>query len=444
MFITRKHLSRRTLLRGSGVALALPLLDAMVPAATALAATAARPQSRFAAIYVPHGAMMARWTPASEGKGFEFSPILKPLEPWRDYLNVISGLRNAPVGPLEGEDAGGAENHNRAIAAFLTGAHPVKGNRAYVGPSIDQLAAQAIGQDTPLPSIELTVEPAGLNCGSGFNCAYNNTMAWKTATLPLPMENNPQTVFENLFGDGSTPETRNERRQLSGSLLDSLIGEMGKLNKNLSARDRADLDDYLQEVREIERRATLVDARLGQDIELPDAPSGISTDFETQLALLFDLQVLAFKTGMTRIATLMLAREISNTVYAASGIVEGFHICSHHSHVESNKLKFATLNQYHITQLAKFAKKLAETPDGEHSLLDNTVVLYGSSLSDGNEHNFDPLPVLLLGKAAGKLEGGRHLRFPDQTPMANLLLSLLHVLDVPQQSLGDSTGTLAV
>ncbi|MDR2213173.1 MAG: DUF1552 domain-containing protein [Pseudomonadales bacterium] len=444
MFITRKHLSRRAMLRGSGAALALPLLDAMLPACTALAASAARPRSRFVSIYIPHGATLARWTPASDGKNFEFSPILKPLEPWRDYVNVLSNLAHAPVGPLAGEDAGGAENHNRAIAAFLTGAHPVKGERAYVGASVDQVAAQAIGQDTPLPSIELSVEPAGLNCGSGFNCAYNNTLAWKSATLPLPMENNPQTVFENLFGDGSTAETRNKRRELSGSLLDSLLEEVDRLNKNLSLADRSSFDDYLQEVREIERRTALVDAKLSQNLELPDAPAGIAPDFATRLELLFDLQVLAFKTDMTRISTLMLARELSNAVYAASGVTEGFHTCSHHSHLEENKLKFAAINQYHITQLAKFADKLAQTPDGEHSLLDNTVVLYGSGLSDGNEHSFDPLPVLLLGKAAGRLEGDRHLRFPPQTPMSNLLLSLLHVLDVPRDSIGDSTDTLAI
>ncbi len=444
MFITRKHLSRRTMLRGAGTALALPLLDAMIPAATALAATAANPQSRFASIYVPHGAMMARWTPATEGKDFEFSPTLKPLEPWRKHLNVISGLTHALVGPATGEDAGGAENHNRAIAAFLTGAHPVKGERAFVGQSADQLAAQVIGQDTPLPSIELSVEPTGLNCGAGINCAYNNTMAWKSATLPLPMENNPQTIFENLFGDGSTADTRNKRRELSGSLLDSLIEEAGNLNKNLSAADRANLDDYLQEVREIERRAALVDARLSQNLELPDAPVGISAEFEAHLGLLFDLQVLAFKTGMTHVSTLLLAREISNSIYPQSGVLEGFHICSHHSHVEENKLKFARLNQYHINQLAKFVKKLAETPDGENSLLHNIVVLYGSSLSDGNEHNFDPLPVLVLGNAGGRLEGGRHLQFAPQTPMSNLLLSLLDKLDVPLESFGDSTGKLAV
>ncbi len=444
MFITRKHLSRRTLLRGVGTALGLPLLDAMIPAGTALAATAARPKSRFVSIYVPHGKNMERWTPTTEGKGFEFSPILKPLETWREHVNVISGLTHAATGPVNGEDAGGAENHNRAIAVFLTGAHPVKGDRAFVGPSVDQLAARAIGQDTPLPSIELSIESAGLNCGSGFNCAYNNTMSWKTATLPLPMENNPQKVFENLFGDGSTPEIRSKRRELSDSLLDSLLEEVHRLDQNLSAADRAALDDYLQEVREIERRAALVGAKLSGALDLPDAPSAMPADFEAHLNLMFDLQVLAFKTEMTRVSTLMLAREISNSVYPASGISEGFHICSHHSHIEANKLKFAQINTYHVRQLAKFAEKLANTPDGDGTLLDNSLVLYGSGLSDGNEHNFDPLPVLLLGKAGGQLEGGRHLRFAPQTPMSNLLLSILHILGAPEASIGDSTGPLAV
>jgi hypothetical protein len=432
------------MLRSAGACVALPLLDAMIPACTALAATPAAPKSRFASIYIPHGATMARWTPATVGKNFEFSPILKPLEPWRDYVNVVSGLTHALVGPVDGEDAGGAENHNRAIAAFLTGSHPVKGSRAYVGQSVDQAAAQKVGQGTPLPSIELSLEPTGLNCGNGVNCAYNNTMAWKSATLPLPMENNPQTVFENLFGDGSTPETRSKRRELSSSLLDSLIEEVSDLNKNLSAADRTNLDNYLQEVREIERRTQLVDAKLSQDIELPDAPVGIAADFESHLELLFDLQVLAFKTDMTRISSLMLAREISNSVYPGSGVLEGFHICSHHSHVEENKLKFAQLNQYHVSQLGKFVSKLAETPDGEKTLLDNIVVLYGSSLSDGNEHNFDPLPVVMVGKAAGRLEGNRHLQAAPHTPMSNLLLSLLDIMDAPQDSFGDSTGMLSI
>ncbi|MDR0780288.1 MAG: DUF1552 domain-containing protein, partial [Pseudomonadales bacterium] len=354
MFITRKHLPRRTLLKGAGAALALPLLDAMIPARTALSATAARPRSRFVSVYVPHGATMARWTPATDGKNFAFSPILAPLEPWRDYVNVLSNLTHAAVGPLAGDDAGGAENHNRAVAAFLTGAHPLKGERAYVGPSADQLAAQVMGQDTPLPSMELSVEPAGLNCGAGFNCAYNNTLAWKSATLPLPMENNPQTVFENLFGDGSTAQTRAQRRELSGSLLDSLLDAVEKLNKNLSSADRSSLDDYLQEVREIERRSALLNAKLAQNLALPDAPAGVAADFAARLDLLFDLQVLAFKTDMTRIVTLLLAREISNAVYPASGVTEGFHICSHHSHLQENQLKFAAINQYHIAQLARF------------------------------------------------------------------------------------------
>jgi len=442
MYITRKHLSRRTLLRGSGVALALPLLDAMIPAGTALAQTAARPQPRFAGIYIPHGATMAHWTPATEGRDFALPSILQPLEPWRDHLNVVSGLCHAPVGPVDGEDAGGAENHNRAVAVFLTGAHPRKGRQAHVGPSLDQVAAQAIGQDTPLPSLELSVEQVGLNCGSGFNCAYNNTMSWKSATLPLPMESNPQTVFENLFGDGSTDDARRQRRELSHSLLDSLIGEVQSLNMRLSAADRASLDDYLQEVREIERRAALVDARLSGGIDLPDAPAGVPADFQTHVDLLFDLQVLAFKTQMTRISTLMFAREISNAVYPGSGVTDGFHNCSHHSHLEANKLKFARINQYHVSQLARFIRKLAETPDGDASLLDNIVVLYGSSLSDGNEHNFDPLPVLTMGGGAGRIGTGRHLSFAPQTPMANLLLGLLHAFEVPVESFGDSTEAI--
>ncbi|HEY5666146.1 MAG TPA: DUF1552 domain-containing protein, partial [Gammaproteobacteria bacterium] len=259
MFIAKKCLSRRTLLRSAGAAVALPLLDSMVPAGTALAQTAARPQSRFASIYIPHGATMDKWTPATTGKGFEFSEILQPLEPFRHRVNVISDLAHAPVAPWDGEDTGGAENHVRAAAVFLSGAHPVKGDHALVGTTVDQIAAAQIGQDTPLPSIELSIEPVGLNCDADFTCAYRNTLSWQTPTLPLPMENNPQIVFERLFGDGSTDAERRERREQAKSLLDSLGEQVASLNRALPAADRSRLSDYLDQVREVERRVHLID-----------------------------------------------------------------------------------------------------------------------------------------------------------------------------------------
>jgi len=444
MFITKKHLSRRTLLRGTGAALALPLLDAMIPAHTALAQTAANPKSRLGCIYIPHGATMDKWTPPTEGKGFAFSEILKPLEPFRDRLCVVSDLAHAQVAPWVGEDTGGAENHVRAAAVFLSGAHPVKGDHAQVGVTLDQLAAELVGQDTPLPSVELSIEPLGLNCDTDFTCAYRNTLSWKSETLPLPMENNPQLVFERLFGDGSTDAERRERREQAKSLLDSLGQQVAGIKHNLPAADRVRLDDYLQEVREVERRVHLVDSKLAGNLELPAAPVGVPRDFEEHLELMFDLQVLAYKAEITRISTLMLARENSNARFPRSGVQEGFHNASHHSNERKNMDQFAVINHYHVALLGRFLEKLQATPDGDGNLLDHSMILYGSSLSDGNEHNFDPLPVLLAGGASGKLEGGRHLRHASQTPMSNLLLSMLHLLGAEVPSFGDSTGVLDI
>src|SRR5690606_2505274 len=313
----------------------------------------------------PHGATMAKWTPSAEGKNFPISEILAPLEQYREYMNVISGLANEPVGPWEGEDSGGAQNHSRAAAAFLTGAHPVKGDKAFVGESLDQVIAQELGRDTPLPSLELAIEPSGLTCGTNFTCAYSNTLSWKTPTLPMPMENNPQLVFERLFGVGATDAQRKERRQLSASMLDSIQDQVGSLNKTLPAADKARLSDYLEEVREIERRVHLVDQKLSADLDLPAAPSGVPRDFESHVELMFDLQVMAYKAEITRISTMMLSRENSNTRYPGSGVAEGFHNASHHSNEQKNKDQFAVINRYHITVLKKFFDKLAATEDGD-------------------------------------------------------------------------------
>ena len=445
MFITKKHLSRRTFLKSSGVTLALPLLESMVPAGTALAATAAAAKTRLGCIYIPHGATMDKWTPKGEGASFEFSETLQPLVPFRDRINVISDLAHAPVAPWSGEDTGGAENHVRAAAVFLSGAHPVKKNEAHVGITIDQVAAQHVGQDTPLPSIEMSMEPLNLTCGdAGFTCAYRNTLSWASASLPLPMENNPQIVFERLFGDGSTDAQRAERRQQSRSLLDSILREVPSLEKDLPAGDKRRLHDYLDEVREIERRVKQVDAQLSRNFDLPDAPVGIPAAFEDHLKLMFDLQVLAYKSEITRISTLMLARENSNAVYPSTGVREGFHNASHHSNERKNMDQFAVINQYHVKMLAYFLEKLRATPDGDGTLLDHSMILYGSSLSDGNEHNFDPLPVVLAGGASGRLRGGRHVHHAPHTPMANLLLTMLDKLGAHVDAIGDSTGLLDI
>jgi hypothetical protein len=444
MFITRKHLSRRTLLRGAGAAVALPLLDSMIPASTALAQTAASPRSRLGCVYIPHGATMDLWTPAGAGRDFELSEILAPLAPFRDRVCIVSDLAHAQVAPWEGEDTGGAENHVRAAAVFLSGAHPVKGDAAVVGPSVDQIAAEHVGQDTPLPSIELSIEPVGLNCDAGFTCAYRNTLSWKSATLPLPMENNPQLVFERLFGDGSTEAERRERREQAKSLLDSVREQIPSLEAGLPAADRRRLGDYLDEVREVERRVHQFDEKLSRDLDLPPAPVGVPDTFEEHLDLMFDLQVLAYKAEITRISTLMLARENSNAIYPGSGVREGFHNASHHSNERRNMDQFAVINRYHVRQLARFLDKLRATPDGDGTLLDHSLILYGSSLSDGNEHDFDPLPVILAGGGSGRVEGGRHLRNPPGTPMADLLLGMLHVLGAPVERIGDSAGPLDI
>ena len=445
MFISKKHLSRRTFLHGTGVTLALPLLESMVPAATALAQTAATPKTRMGCIYIPHGATMDKWTPASEGTGFAFSEILQPLEAFRGHVNIISDLAHQPVAPWTGEDTGGAENHVRAAAVFLSGAHPVKKNEAYVGATVDQIAAQHVGQDTPLPSIELSMEPVNLTCGdAGFTCAYRNTLSWKSATLPLPMENNPQLVFERLFGDGSTDAQRQERRNQARSLLDSVRSQIPSLEKDLPAGDRRRLREYLDEVREIERRVKQFDDTLSRSLDLPDAPTGIPAEFESHLKLMFDLQVLAYKTQITRISTLMLARENSNATYPATGVRDGFHNASHHSNERKNMDQFAVINRYHVKMLGYFLERLQATPDGDGTLLDHSMILYGSSLSDGNEHNFDPLPIVLAGGASGRLKGGRHIRHAPQTPMSNLLLTMLHKMGAQVETIGDSTAPLEI
>ena len=444
MFITKKHLSRRTLLRGAGAAIALPLLDSMIPAGTALAQTAARPKTRLGCVYIPHGVTMDKWTPATTGRGFELTEILSPLAPVRDQICVVTGLTHEQVGPWPGEDSGGANNHNRAGAVFLTGAHPVKGNRPVCGPSMDQIAAAQIGQDTPIPSIELSLEQVGLNCDSGNTCAYQNTLAWKSATMPLPMEHNPQVAFERLFGLGVTEAERAARRAEAGSVLDSVLGQSARLKGALPASDRRVFTDYLEEVREIERRVLQVDTLMSSGVELPEPPVGVPDNVEEHLGLMFDLQVLAYKTEITRISTLMFGRELSNAIYPASGVRESWHLASHHSNDRKNMDQYAVLNRYHVGLFTSFLDKLRTTPDGDGSLLDHSMILYGSSLSDGNEHNFNPLPVLLAGGASGKLEGGRHLAFPENTPMANLLLTLLHKLDVRVDGIGDSTGPLEI
>jgi hypothetical protein len=439
-FVTRKHLSRRTLLRGVGVSLGLPLLDSMVPAQTPLAKTAANSKSRLSCIYVPHGATMDKWTPAAEGTGFEFTEILGPLEKFRDRVSIVSNLAHPAAGGV-GSDAGA--DHARSAAVFLSGVHPEQGS-IHVGTTIDQIAAQRIGQDTPLPSIELSIEEVALSCGSGYACAYSNTISWKTPTIPLPMENNPQVVFEKLFGDGSNNADRLARKQQSRSLLDSVMDQVASLQRELPASDRTRLGEYLDDVREIERRIQKAENQIPADLKLPEAPVGVPESFDEHFKIMFDLQVLAFRAEITRVATLMYARDTSGAVYPQSGIRDGFHVASHHSNNRANMDKFALINKYHVEMLAYFLDKLKSTPDGDGNLLDHSMVLYGSSMSNGNQHDHDPLPVVLAGGASGQLNGGRHMTYAPHTPMSNLLLTMLDKLGIQADKHGDSTGKLEI
>ena len=439
MFISKMHLSRRTFLHGAGVTLALPFLESMLPAAAALAQTAAATRTRLGCIYFPHGAIMPKWTPATEGAGFELSEILQPLKPFHSQINVISGLEHA-----QAYGSGATANHNRSAASFLSAAHAQTGAKPHLGVTLDQLVAQKIGQETPLPSLELMIEEATVNCGDGLSCSYRDTISWQGPTSPLPMQNNPQVVFERLFGDGNTATQRAVRRQQSLSLLDSVTAEASSLQRKLPAGDRIRMDQYLTDVREIERRVQKVGEQLSDDLEIPSAPTGVPTDVEEHVKLMFDLQVLAWQADITRVSTMLMAKELSNAVYPKSGIRDAFHILSHHSNVQENKDRFAVLNTYHVTLFAYFLEKLRATPDGDGTLLDHSMVLYGSGISDGNQHNHTDLPIILAGGASGRLKGGRHLVNPTKTPMGNLLVAILDKFDMPTAKLGDSNGMITI
>ena len=436
----KQALARRTFLRGMGVTLALPLLDAMIPAGTALAQTAASPKTRFCGIYVPHGATMDKWTPASEGTGFAFTETLKPLEKFRDRLNVLSNLAH-PMAGGKGSDAGA--DHARSAPVFLSGASPQRGS-VQAGRTLDQALAERIGQDTPLPSLELSLEEVALNCGSGYGCAYLNTISWRTPTVPLPMENNPQVVFERLFGDGTTATQRLTRKQQDKSILDSITDKISRLDGGLNSGDRARLDEYLENVREIERRIQKATQQSANNPDLPTAPVGIPDSFDDHIKLMYDLQVLAYQTDITRVSTLMYARDLSGASYPGSGVRDGFHTASHHSNLRARMDVFSQINRYHVEMLGYFLDKLRNTPDGDGNMLDHSVVLYGSSMSNGNQHDHDPLPILVAGGASGQLKGDRHLVFPAHTPMSNLMMAVLDKFGVHQDSFGDSSGMLDI
>jgi hypothetical protein len=440
MIITKKHLPRRTFLRGMGATIALPLLDAMVPARTLLARTAANPASRLGFVYLPHGAIMDKWTPATEGAAFEFSPILKPLEPFRDHLNVVSGLGHRA--------ADTTAVHSLSPTTWLSGVRPkpTQGVDAYAGVTADQIAAQRIGQDTLLPSIELATEDqAGLigACDRDYGCIYMNTLSWRTPTTPMPMEINPRKVFERLFGQGGTAEDRLARTEEDRSILDAITKQIAELQRSLGHKDRTTVSDYLESVREIERRIVVAEREQHTDLALPPAPVGIPFSFEEHITLMYDLLALAYQANITRVATFMVAREESNKIYPQIGVHEGHHATSHHQNRAEKLEKLVKIQHYHIGLFAQFLEKLQSIQDGDGSLLDHSLILFGSNMSNSNAHNHFPLPNLVVGGASGQQKGGRHLKYADHTPMTNLLLSVLDKVGVPMETLGDSTGALA-
>jgi len=454
MFITKKHISRRTMLRGLGVTMALPMLEAMVPARTVFAKTAAG-KVRLAAIEMVHGSAGATkfglqknlWSPAAVGKAFDLSPSsLAPLEPFRDYLTIVSNtdVRNAEA--FELPEIGG--DHFRSSAVFLTQAHPLQtqGSGVRAGTSLDQLYAQKFGQETPIPSMQLCIEAvdqAG-GCSYGYSCVYTDTISWADPNSPLPMIRDPRLAFDQLFGVGATPAERAVRRAEDKSILDLISAQLARLNKEIGAADRVRLSNYLDEVREIERRIQKVEAynKSGEVRELPTSPVGVPDSFDEHVKLMFDLQAVAFASDTTRVFSFKMGRDASSRVYPTSGVTTGFHPASHHGDREDRILDFAKINKYHIGMLPYFLQKLKDTPDGESNLLDNTLVVYGSPMGDSNIHNHKRCPLFFAGKAGGALKGGLHLKAADGTPMANAMLSVLHGLGLDEiKSFGDSSGT---
>jgi len=441
MMITKKALSRRTVLRGLGAAVSLPLLDAMVPSLTALQLTPAQPRLRFGAVYVPNGVIPGQWFPTAEGSAFEFSPSLKPLERFRDHILVTSGLDSVPP-PPPGERQ--YNNHADASTRFLTDVTPSRTLRA--GVSIDQILAKHVGQDTALPSMEMTLEPvdSGASCDFGRSCIYTGTISWAGATQPLPMEHDPSAAFVRLFGDGTADaKSRQERTRQKGSILDSLLDEVSRLQTSVSAPDRSRLATYLESVRDVERR---IQKAVTFNLEEPsfDRPAGVPDTFEQYARLMFDLQWLAYQGDVTRVTTFMIGREFSGRTYPEIGVPDAHHPISHHLRDPLRMEKCAKINRHHVSLFAEYVEKLRATPDGDGSLLDHVAIIYGAGMSEGNGHVPENLPILVVGGANGRIAGGRHVKFAKGTPLANFHLSLLDRFGVRIDQHGNSTGPLTL
>ena len=458
MYLTKKHLSRRTVLRGMGVSMAMPLLDAMIPAHALPAQAAAASPTRLAAIEMVHGSAGATkvgiernlWSPTAAGSDFDLTPTsLLPLDPMREHLTIISNtaVRNAEAFTL-GETGG---DHFRASATFLTQAHPkqTEGSDVYVGTSMDQLYAQQFGQETAIPSMQLCIENVDQSggCAYGYACVYTDTISWAAPTEPLPMVRDPRVAFDLLFGAGGTPEERSNRRRTDQSILDWITSEVAKLQQSLGPSDRHRLNEYLEDVREIERRIQKIEVQntSGAPRELPEAPIGVPDAFREHVEVMFDLQALAFMSDLTRVFSFKMGRDASGRVYPESGTTRGFHPASHHGEREDRVLEFAKINTYHVSLIPYFLEKLKNTPDGDASLLDRTMVIYGSPMGNSNIHNHKRCPLFLAGHANGQLKGNSHVITEDRTPMANVMLTLLHKLGRHDlESFGDSTGTLSI
>lgn len=440
MFVTKKSMSRRTLLKGTGVAVALPLLDAMFPAFTPMAKAAAAPTMRFGATYFPNGAIMPQFTPKTSGRDFEFTPILKPLEAFKDNFTVITGFTRSHPGSQVGD-------HAVSCAGFLTGVWPkrTEAEDVLANTTIDQIIAQQIGQESPLPSLELATEDfTGYvgGCSPGFSCSYMNTISWSTPKTPLPMETNPRVVFERIFGEPGTPEERQARLRKQRSILDSLAEDAKELQRGLGPRDNARLSDYLDNVREIERRIGQTEARNARNLATPDAPIGTPEGFEEHVALMFELAAAAFQADVTRVFTFMMSRELSQRTYPQIGVTEQHHTISHHLNNPEKMARMAKINIYYAELYAKFLAKLRSMPEGDGTVLDHTLLVYGAGMADSNGHASDPLPVVLTGGGAGK--GARHMEIPTRTPIGNLWVNVAGKFGAKVEKFGDSTGAVDV
>lgn len=434
MFVTKKHLTRRTVLRGAGTALALPLLDAMIPAGTALADTVANPTPHLGFIYFPHGAVQDKWTPKGQGNIEEFGEILNPLDKYKSMTTVFSNIDNqAPLGPV----------HALAPGTWLNCVHPAISQDPHAGTTVDQIAAQHIGQDTPLPSLEVAMENHGGGgfCDRDYGCSYAATISFRTPTTPLPMEVDPRKLFMRLFGQGDNAGERARLSHQYASLLDLVGGEAKDLERVVGPSDKAMLSDYLESVREIERRIQKMEARDLSKVNIPDAPKPGALPFNERIGLMFDLVALALQANMTRVFSFMMAAEVSGQTYNFIGVPDAFHPLSHHNNEQAKMDRLAKVQAYHTQVFAKFLDKLAKMPDGDGTMLEHSLFLYGSNMANSNAHNHYPLPTVLVG-GWKTVKGGQHIVPPERTPLANVLLTLLDRVGIPQEKLGDSTGEL--